>query len=107
MVRNPRSPRAGRPPEPGLAVSTSEPETVGSNRAILLAPAFTAILLALTLLPRVRSNPNLLWSCVGAGLLLLAATGATFLAARRSGRKLAIEVVLRPQHYLQACAHFS
>jgi Flp pilus assembly protein TadD len=67
----------------------------------------TLILLALGLLPGVRKNLHVVWSFAGAGAVLFAWTAATFIVAAHRGRRLAIEVVLRPQHYLQACAHLS
>ena len=58
-------------------------------------------------LPGIRQNPHLLWSFLGAGAALLAWNALTLVAARRKGRRLIVEVVLRKQHYLQACAHLS
>ena len=78
-----------------------------SSRAIAVPLGSTVILLALGLLPGVRKNLNVVWSFAGAGAVLFVWTAATFVAAARRGRRLAIEVVLRPQHYLQACAHLS
>jgi hypothetical protein len=64
----------------------------------------TLLLIALGLLPSVRSEPNVLRSVLGAAGALLVWTAATLVNARRQARRIAIEVVLRPQHYLQACA---
>ena len=41
----------------------------------------------------------------GASLVLVALNAALAATAWRRARTLTIEVVLRPQHYLQACAH--
>ena len=45
-----------------------------------------------------------LWSFWGAGAALLAWNAALLARALGRGQTLTIEVVLRPQHYLQACA---
>ncbi len=92
--------RAAPPP---AARRTAAPSAL----ALAIPLTFTLLLIPLGLLPAVRNNPNVLWSFSGAGALLLAWNAATLVTARRSGRRLAVEVVLRPQHYLQACAHTS
>jgi Flp pilus assembly protein TadD len=83
------------------------PYGVRPTLPIALPLTFTLLLLAFTLLPGIRSNPNTVWSFCGTAAFLLAWEVATFVTARRFGRRLALEVVLRPQHYLQACAHFA
>jgi Flp pilus assembly protein TadD len=77
------------------------------GRALAFPLTFTLLLLALSLLPTIRHNSNLLRSFLGAGAVLLAWNVITLVTARRRGRALAVEIVLRPQHYLQACAHLS
>jgi hypothetical protein len=62
------------------------------------------VLLALSAAPAVRQHPRLLWSFWGAGAALLCWNALLFATARRHGRSLAVQVQLRPQHYLQACA---
>jgi hypothetical protein len=75
---------------------------VTPSKALALPLAFTVALGALALLPGVAQQPRLMWSLLGAsGALLL---GCAALRARAGARTLAIEVQLRPQHYLQACA---
>jgi Flp pilus assembly protein TadD len=64
-------------------------------------------LIALSALPDVWHQPILRWSFVGAGAALLVWNAVMFVAARRHGRRLTIEVALRKQHYVQACAHLS
>jgi hypothetical protein len=66
-----------------------------------MALAFIAGLAAFILLPRINSNPALLWSFTGAATVLF----GWYLWLRRRGRPLHLEVSLRPQHYLQALAH--
>jgi Flp pilus assembly protein TadD len=75
--------------------------------ALALPLTFTLLLIGLGLLPAIRRNPILLWSFCGAGAMLLAWNAVTLAAAWRRGRTLVVEVVLRKQHYLQACAHLS
>ena len=58
-------------------------------------------------LPSVRQNPNLFWSFCGAAGALFAWAAALVTRAFRSGRTFALEIVLRKQHYLQACAQGS
>ena len=76
------------------------------GRALALPLIFTAALLAFALYPPVRQNPHLFWSFVGTGLVLLAWT-AVLSASPRRRRALTCSVELRPQHYVQACAHTS
>ena len=73
----------------------------------LLPALFTAGLLAFALYEPVRQNPRLLWSVVGTGAVLLAWNGVLLVSALRNHRVLHLEIVLRPQHYVQACAHTS
>jgi Flp pilus assembly protein TadD len=65
------------------------------------------MLLAISALATVRANRHLLWSFWGAGAMLLIACAVTAIIASARGRRLKIEIVLRKQHYLQACAHTS
>ncbi len=90
------------PKQPFACVVGKRPEL-----ALALPLTFTLLLIALGLLPAIRNNPNLLRSFCGAGAVLLAWNALTLVIARRHGRTLAVEVVLRKQHYLQACAHLS
>jgi Flp pilus assembly protein TadD len=80
----------------------------GSVRALLLPLSF-AILLAMlgAALPPLREHYVLFWSFEGAAAALAAWACLLFVQGRAAGRTLAIEVSLRPQHYLQACAHLS
>jgi len=47
------------------------------------------------------------WSFLGTAAVLLVWGGVLLVSARRKGRRLAFDVVLRKQHYIQACAHLS
>lgn len=72
------------------------------TRALALPLAFTTALAAMSRLPAVHGQRMLAWSILGAaGILLLA---LAVLRLRANGRTFAIDVQLRPQHYLQACA---
>jgi len=73
-----------------------------SKKVLFLPLVFTTGLAGLVLFPPIRSNPRTLWAFAGASLVL--ALWNTILAATlRTGRKPAIEIVLKKQHYLQAC----
>ena len=68
---------------------------------------FTAGLVAFALYPGVRETPRLLWSILGAGAVLVAWTLALLAAASVTHRSFTVEISLRKQHYVQACAHTS
>ena len=74
------------------------------GRALGLPLIAAALLAAAGLLPSARGNAALFWSFCGAGGALLAWNVALLAAARRGGRTLALDIVVRRQHYLQACA---
>ena len=75
--------------------------------ALLLPLAFTFCLAGLAALPPVRQNPRLLITFLGVASALGVWNAILFITARRSGRMLTFDVVLRKQHYLQACAQGS
>ena len=90
-----------------IAVEPAAPRQLSPAAAFALPATFVAILLALSLLPAVRENPRVLWSFLApAGILLVWAALVAWDAARQ-GRTLSLSVALRPQHYVQACAHTS
>src|SRR5262245_34766073 len=74
-----------------------------SRRAFAVPLALTAGLLALTLLPRIRSSAELTWSFWGAAALLLA--WQAILAFRRQGGTLQFPKP-RAQHYVQSLCQF-
>ena len=76
------------------------------KKTLLLPLAFTLALAGFALIPAVRENSKVLWSFLGAALALIG-WNASIAATLRPGRKLAVDVVLRKQHYLQACAQGS
>jgi hypothetical protein len=78
----------------------------GPRRGVLALPlAFTLSLAAIALLDSVRQNRVLFWSVVAAAAALAVWNAVLFASARR--RALSCEIVLRKQHYLQACAQGS
>ena len=67
--------------------------------------AFTGALATFMLLPRVRQDPRLFWSFAAAATVLLLWHAVLNVTRRR--RHLAVDVVVRKQHYIQACAQGS
>ena len=76
-------------------------------RMLVLPLAFTFGLVGLALLAPVRENPKLLSTFLGAAAALAAWNAMLLTSALRKGRMLTLEIVLRKQHYLQACAQGS
>ena len=85
------------PPAPAAVLRLS------TAQAFALPLAFTLGLLALSQLPVVGRNPRLLWSFLGAGFALLAWSAVLFGTSLRNGRTFTLDIILRKQHYLQAC----
>lgn len=86
------------------------PDAVADGHAsghFFLPLGLTAALLLLSFLPRVQEHPVLLGSFYAAGAALLGWLGIQFLLARRSGESWGLQVVLRPQHYVQAMVQSS
>ena len=85
------------------------PRVIGLQpaRALALPLTFTLLLVAFGLLPQVRQDAPLLWSFLGAGAWLLAWNALLLATAQHRRRTLSLEIVVRKQHYLQACAHIS
>jgi hypothetical protein len=86
--------------------STSAKATVGTRLsaggAFALNACFVAGLLVLSQLPVLQHRSTVQASLVFAALFLLAWSGVLFGVLRR-GQKVALEIVPRRQHYLQAC----
>jgi len=74
---------------------------------LFLPLAFTFGLAGLALLPPVRQNPRVLITFLGVAAALCVWNAILLVWAVRSGRMLTLDVVLRKQHYLQACAQGS
>jgi hypothetical protein len=75
--------------------------------ALALPLLFTALMMAGAWYAPVHQSPRLLWSFLGTGVVLLAWNGILFASALHQRRRFTLEVVLRKQHYVQACAHTS
>jgi hypothetical protein len=80
---------------------------VSWRQAICLPLGFAVGLLAIGMVNPVRQNPRLLWSFVATSLILAIWSVAVIERARRTHRQLTLDIVLRKQHYLQACAQGS
>ena len=76
-------------------------------RASALPLLFSAALVAWAFYPTARQNQRLLLSYVGAAGILLAWNLAWLISAVRQRRSFTLEIALRKQHYVQACAHTS
>jgi tetratricopeptide (TPR) repeat protein len=94
-----RQPASGSGPKAGVAAP--------SLRPLLLPLAWTILLIALGFLPAIQHQTVVRWSFWGAGVALLVWNAVMLVTAGRRGRRLSIDVALRSQHYVQACAHLS
>ena len=83
------------------------PEAPPSLRGFWVPTAATLALLILALQPRVLGNPVLLWSFLGAAAVLAAWQVLLKRRLKRGSAGRSFEVVLRPQHYLQAFVQLS
>jgi hypothetical protein len=101
-VSFPLSTSTQAPPAP-----IARPLELSPERALVLPLLFTAALLAFALYPPVLQNRRLLGAFLGTGAVLVAWSVVLLIAARRSHRVLTLDIVLRRQHYVQACAHTS
>ncbi len=98
----PRRPKPGRqhgPPQPQTHAATTP---AVSWRPLWIPAALALLLLALSFVPRVAGNPVLVGSFWAASAGLLAWLAVLVVSTRRHAKGRALEVVLRPQHYLQA-----
>jgi hypothetical protein len=78
---------------------------LSAGRACSLPVGFALALLAFGLLPAVRANPRLWGSFAGASIALLVWSALLLRSSVGTRRTFTLEVVLRKQHYVQACAH--
>ena len=76
-------------------------------QALALPASFTLLLVAFGALSSARQDSAHLWSFWGTGAGLLVWSAVLFAAALRHGRSFALDVILRKQHYLQACAQLA
>jgi hypothetical protein len=75
-------------------------------KKLLLPIWFAAALAGLALLPVIRENVGALRAFLGASIALFA-WNLLLATTLRTGRKLSVEIVLRKQHYIQACVQGS
>jgi hypothetical protein len=73
----------------------------------MLPSLIAAALAALGLSSQAGRQPAVFWTLITASALIVLWNSLLIARARRSGRPLAVEIVLRAQHYLQACAQGS
>src|SRR5690349_11765617 len=74
-------------------------------QALALPCVCAVAMLGLTVVaPAAGRNPKLLWSFFGAAVALILWALALFEIVHRKQRSLTLQIVLRKQHYLQACA---
>jgi len=75
---------------------------ISAGRAFALNAGFVAGLLILSQLPVLQARPMVRTSIIAAALFLLAWSGLLFGVLRRA-QTVTLEIVMRRQHYLQAC----
>ena len=98
MAKSRRAATVGKPAAGAPAAGTR----LSAGGAFAVNAGFVAGLLVLSQLPLLEQRPTVRTSVVSAALFLLAWSALLFGVLGR-GQKVAIEIVLRRQHYLQAC----
>ncbi len=84
------------------------PSAAPASRNVLYLPLVLAGLIGmLAFLPRVQANPRLTFSFWGAVAVLLVWLAILAARLKRTGEGRLFDVVLRKQHYIQACVHIS
>ena len=94
------------------AASSTSPQQGGSETGLqlgrfLVPLGMTGALLLLSLLPRVQQNPILASSFYGAVAVLLAWQAYQWFWAQRHQQYFGFQILLRPQHYVQAMVQSS
>ncbi|MDG2117353.1 MAG: hypothetical protein P8K11_00105 [Gammaproteobacteria bacterium] len=79
----------------------------GQYSSFKLPLTLTIVLAAMAFLPRVQESPRLAGSFLGASLLLLIWQLALLLYVRRTGVAKQFNILIQPQHYVQALVQFS
>jgi len=97
----PRSPSTTPPPPP----STAGPRSWQSPQVSWLPLAFIVAFASFMWLSRIQSSRALLFSFVGASAVLLTLWAS--LKLRTRGRALRVDLVVRPEHYMQLFAQLS
>src|SRR5262245_41859859 len=103
-TRRARTSRKTKPAPP--AAAPPQPQSIHVSPIVACSlPFFLALGLAsFALLQSVRHEARLLWSIIGAAVVLLAWTAALLASAVAQRRSFTFEIAIRKQHYLQACA---
>jgi hypothetical protein len=76
----------------------------GAASALLLPLGFTLSLAGMAFLPPIRQNARLLSTFLGAAAILFVWNAVLLVLARRNRRTFTLQVGLKKQHYVQACA---
>jgi len=97
-----RTPASAEATARKLAAAPAAGTRLSAGGAFALNTCFVTGLLVLSQLSLLQQRPTVRASIVAAALFLLAWSGLLFGVLRR-GQKVALEIVLRRQHYLQAC----
>lgn len=104
-ARRNRSKSGTSPAESAVSGSPSGSSSLLGSFKIPLALIVALAILAVT--PRVQGNDILFWSFIGAVMFLAAWFVYLLMMSRRSGEDRSFDVILRPQHYLQAMVQLS
>lgn len=86
---------------------TPIPHRLSTERAVALPLAFAAALAALVFLPSIAQDSTLVRIFLGAAGSLAVWAAVLYVTARRSGRSLEIQMVLRKPHYVRMTAQGS
>ena len=97
-----RTPASAEATARKLAAAPAAGTRLSAGGAFALNTCFVTGLLVLSQLSLLQQRPTVRASIVAAALLLLAWSALLFGVLRR-GQRVAVEIVLRRQHYLQAC----
>jgi hypothetical protein len=76
---------------------------ISALRALALPLFFILLLASFISIGEVRRNPGLFWAFAGSSAALLAWSAILFGSAVSRARNFTLEIVLKKQHYLQAC----
>src|SRR5215469_15116899 len=90
-----------------LARSKAQAQPQNSISPLTLALGATVLFSFFAFLPRVRTNPVMLWSFLGTAAVLLALIVALKQQVKRAGRRLVYEFQPKPAHYVQMMMHLS
>ena len=84
--------------------ATPIPHRLSTERAVGLPLAFAVALASLVFLPSIAQDPTLVRIFLGAAGTLAIWAAVLYVTARRGGRSLEIQLVLRKPHYVQMTA---